>query len=126
MVSPNRFIDDNVFWESFDFQAWSEEDYTYDKDSLRGFFDRAQKPRTTISINSGDCEDYALVAASWAYAQGRNTKLALCFNGKSPVPKHAVAFDGTNVYSSGAVMSYDSIEEYVNDSEYDWFLSRSL
>jgi len=127
LLRPHSFVDTNdTFWGTFDLERWSSEEYEYQEDPLGGWFDHAQNPRTTIMVNKGDCEDYALVAASWALARGRMVKLTLCFEGHSPVPKHAVAFDGKRVYSSGDIMEYNSLDEYVTESSYDWYLSRRL
>lgn len=123
---PNRYIDRSNFWIDFNLQKWSSEIYKWKQDSWNGYRDFAKRPAQTISDGEGDCEDYALVAASWALAQDhRGVGLGVCWKRLDPRPRHVIAFDNEFVYSSGDIRQ-ESVEEYISRSQYSYCVKRTL
>lgn len=119
---PKAFISGSWEIRRLNLKTWSEEDYEYQSDLK--YRDFAKPPERTIEQGSGDCEDYALVAASWAYTRKRPVTIA--FVGKSKeLPSHVVAYDGENVYSSGEIIRGD-IEEFIEESEFDYSIKRKI
>jgi hypothetical protein len=122
---PHRYVGRGARWGSFDFEAWSDR-YRWSEDEWNGWLDVAQRPVDTVAAERGDCEDYALVAASWALARGRTpVGLAFCFPPRSPVPRHAVAYDRDRVYSSGEITA-EHLGVYLDRAGYAWALRRRL
>lgn len=123
---PQRYVDRDDHWEAFDLLEWSREDYEWTQDPWNGYRDFAQPPRETLREGKGDCEDYALVAVSWAVAQGRSgIGLGFCWELPYPWPRHVIAFDDERVYSSGDV-SRQSVNAWMTDSRYDYVLRRRV
>jgi hypothetical protein len=122
---PRRYVGRGDRWATFDFDGWTA-GYTWGEDEWNGWLDVARHPDDTIAAATGDCEDYALVAASWALARGRTpVGLGFCFRSWIPVPRHAVAYDRDRVYSSGDIRE-ETLDEYLDRSEYTWALRRRL
>ncbi|MFB6296013.1 MAG: hypothetical protein ABEH66_04130 [Halobacteriales archaeon] len=125
-VAPGLFVDDGEFWADFDLEEWSRTTYEWTQDPWNGFLDVAKRPRETVADGTGDCEDYALVAASWAAAQGRNgIGLAFCWETPYPWPRHAIAFDAERVYSSGSITE-SSVDDWVAQSRYVFSVRRRV
>lgn len=123
---PGRYVDRDPFWSEFDLPEWSRSAYEWTQDPWNGFRDFARRPVDTVSRGCGDCEDYALVAVSWAVAHGRDgVGLAFCWESTRPWPTHVVAFDDECVYSSGNITETD-IDEWVSDSKYTFALKRRV
>lgn len=124
---PSRYVSRDPFWEDFDFEEWSHHGYEWTADPWNGLRDFARRPAETVSRGRGDCEDYALVAVSWAVAQGREgVGLAFCFSPPYPWPTHAIAFDDGRVYSSGEVFE-GTVDEWIDGSEkYSFHLARRI
>lgn len=126
MLVPQRYVDRDEDWEAIDLLEWSQEDYEWTEDPWNGYRDFAQPPRETLREGKGDCEDYALVAASWAVAQGRSgIGLGFCWELPYPWPTHVIAFDDERVYSSGEVF-HQSVDAWRADSRYDYILRRRI
>lgn len=124
-LRPDRYVDPDAVPADFDLVEWSEE-FEWRQDPWNGFRDVAAPPAETIASATGDCEDYALVALSWALARGRGSLgIAFCFPSRSPIPRHVVAFDDERVYSSGLVFE-KSPSEWLADSRYARMLRRSV
>jgi hypothetical protein len=122
---PRRYVSRDPLWRSFDFEAWSDR-YAWTEDEWNGWLDVARRPDDTVDAETGDCEDYALVAVSWALARGRTpVGLGFCFPPRSPVPRHVVAYDRDRVYSSGEIRE-ETIDEYLDRTEYAWAIRRRL
>ncbi|MFC4360590.1 hypothetical protein ACFO0N_21810 [Halobium salinum] len=103
-LAPDRYVADGEFWAEFDFRTWSRRGYEWVSDPWNGFRDVAKRPRETLAEGRGDCEDYALVAASWARARGHEgVGLGFCLESPYPWPRHAIAYDDRFVYSSGRI-----------------------
>lgn len=125
-LAPTRYVDRDELWETFDLAEWSESEYDWTEDSWNGFLDVAAHPRECVATSSGDCEDYALVALSWAIAQGRTgVGIAFCWELPYPWPTHVIAFDDEYVYSSGTITP-TSVGEWVDDSRYSFALRRHV
>lgn len=125
-VAPEWYVDSASFWSDFDFKQWSRTSYEWREDPWNGLRDFARRPQETVTTGAGDCEDYALVAASWAIAQGHDgVGLAFCWEPPYPWPRHAIAFDEERVYSSGTI-SKKSVDQWVEDSKYAFFVSRRI
>ena len=126
MLFPERYVDTSEFWAEFDLEEWSASQYDWTRDSWNGFRDFAKRPVETISEDIGDCEDYALVAASWAVAHGRaGVGLGFCWDLPYPWPRHVIAFDDDTVYSSGDIVK-ESVTQYLDRTEYDYCLRRPI
>lgn len=123
---PRRYVDRSEFWVDFDLQGWSTASYRWTGDPWNGLRDFAKRPAETIAEDIGDCEDYALVAASWALAQGHSgVGLGFCWEWPYPWPRHVIAFDDETVYSSGNLVE-GSVAQYLEDSEYYYCLRRPI
>lgn len=123
---PQYYVDSDVDWEGFDLRDWSATSYDWSRDPWNGYRDFAKRPEETIADGAGDCEDYALVAASWALAHGRSgVGLGFCWEWPYPWPRHVIAFDETNVYSSGDITE-GAVNDYLERSEYDYCLRRRI
>lgn len=123
---PGRYVDRRGTWTEFDIEEWSDTEYEWTQDRWNGLLDFARRPEETVARGRGDCEDYALVAASWAVVNGREgVGLAFCWKPPHPWPTHAIAFDESRVYSSGRVTE-QSVDEWLADSEYSFALRRSV
>ena len=124
-AAPRRYVGRGSRWGGFDFEAWSNR-YEWRQDEWNGWLDVARRPDDTVEAEEGDCEDYALVAASWALATGRTpVGLGFCFTGRLPIPRHAIAYDRERVYSSGE-MREETVDDYVDRTEYRWVVRRRL
>jgi hypothetical protein len=125
-IAPEQYVDSADFWTEFDLERWSRTSYEWTEDPWNGLRDFARRPKETVTAGTGDCEDYALVAASWAVAQGRDgVGLAFCWESPYPWPRHAIAFDAERVYSSGTI-SRKSVDQWVEESKYVFFVSRRI
>ncbi len=125
-LAPRRFLADTPFGEDQEFQMWARDEYEWTQDPWNGFRDFAQRPADTIETGRGDCEDFALVAISWAVQHDRpGVGLAFCWEWPRPWPTHVIAFDAEYVYSSGSVTK-ESVPEWLDDSRYDYVLKRRV
>lgn len=124
-LRTGRYLDESYDWERFDIETWSEEEYDWRRDPWNGVRDFVNRPEETVETGRGDCDDYALVAASWASAVGREgVGMAVC--GSSRVlPQHMVAFDSERTYSSGTIHDCGP-GEYLDGSDYSWLYARQL
>lgn len=126
MLAPDRYVDRRTDWTTFDFLGWSRDEYEWTRDEWEGYRDFAARPTECLERGYGDCEDYALVAVSWALANDRSgVGLGFCFELPIPWPTHVVAFDDERVYSSGEVTT-ESVDAWLADSKYDRLLRRRV
>lgn len=123
-LSPESHFAQQI--QYLDLERWSEEVYEWEEDGWNGWKDFASDPVHTVWTNRGDCEDYALVAGSWAYAHGYSMTFALCFQGYSPIPQHMVVSFKGNVYSSDGIRFDTTLEEYIEESKYDHHITRNI
>jgi hypothetical protein len=125
-VAPARYVDRDDLWQSFDFASWSQSEYVWEQDDWNGYLDIAKHPRECVEMGRGDCEDYALVALSWAVAQDREgVGLGFCWESPYPWPRHVIAFDEERVYSSGTIHE-TSVDQWRADSRYSFVLRRHV
>lgn len=125
-IAPSRYVNPDDRWESFDLEEWSRSDYDWTRDLWNGFRDFAQRPPDCVDTGRGDCEDYALVALSWAVANDRDgIGLGFCWDPPYPWPRHVIAFDDERVYSSGTIHE-TSVEEWRIESRYSYVLKRRV
>jgi len=123
---PDRYVDRGERWGEFDLLEWSDEAYDWERDPWNGFLDFASRPAETVAEGAGDCEDYALVALSWAVANDRgDVGIAFCWDPPTPWPRHVVAYDGERVYSSGRTPE-TTVDEWLADSDYAFALRRRV
>lgn len=119
---PRPYLDVDAAGQ-IDIESWSTA-YEWRRDAWKGFRDIAQPVTETIETEAGDCEDYALTAASWARANDRDgIGLAVCFDGV--IPAHVIAFDTERTYSSGDITE-ESVSAYIERSEYGRALRRRI
>lgn len=125
-LAPARYVDRDDWWQSFDLEEWSQSEYDWTRDPWNGFLDFARYPRDCVETGHGDCEDYALVALSWAAAHDREgLGIAFCWVPPYPWPRHVIAFDDERVYSSGTIVE-TSVDDWVADSRYSFALKRCV
>ncbi|RMB24201.1 hypothetical protein ATH50_1442 [Haloplanus aerogenes] len=125
-LAPDRYVDRDDWWRTFDFDAWSRSVYEWTADAWNGFRDFAQQPRACVETGRGDCEDYALVALASAVARERPAVgIAFCWELPYPWPTHVIAFDDDFVYSSGDIVE-TSVDEWVRASRYSFAVRRRL
>lgn len=123
---PRRYLDTEYAWSDFDLHEWAAERYEWTQDPWNGFRDFASRPRETIDRERGDCEDFALVAMSWAVANDRpGVGLGFCWEQWRPWPTHVIAYDDEAVYSSGHV-ERTTVDDWLRDSRYTWVLRRRV
>lgn len=108
-----------------DLRDWSD-NFVWEQDGWNGFRDFLTPPAITADRGRGDCEDYAFVIASHHTAIGRDVGIAALGHTPWPLPRHIVAYDESNVYSSGTIYDATSLDEYCEESEYDWVINRKL
>lgn len=124
-VAPTRYADPGAIPEDFDLLEWVET-FEWRQDGWNGYRDVLTPPAETIERGRGDCEDFALVAASWALAEGRDgVGVAFCFPPRSPVPRHVVAYDDEWVYDAGRVHT-TSLADWLDGSRYVRTVRRSM
>ncbi|WP_066414039.1 hypothetical protein [Halorubrum aethiopicum] len=125
-LAPSRYVDRDDRWEEFDLAEWSRSEYDWTQDPWNGFRDFARRPRECVEADRGDCEDYALVALSWAVAHDRDgIGIGFCWNLPYPWPRHVIAFDDERVYSSGEIHE-GSVAEWREGSRYSFVLKRRV
>lgn len=123
---PWRYVETGEPWSSLDLDDWSADEYDWIADDWNGFKDFASPPRETLDLGEGDCEDYALVAASWALTHGRDgVGIAFCIEKPRVWPTHVIAFDEERVYSSGYITT-QSVDSWLDNSDYDYALRRRI
>lgn len=126
VLFPERYLSDDDLWRYFDLETWSRTAYEWTGDDWNGLLDLARRPHETLGAGTGDCEDYALLAASWALARDRpGVGLGVCWEWPYPWPTHAVAYDEAFVYSSGEIRE-ESVGTFVERSRYDYCLRRPV
>lgn len=126
IVFPDRYVDRSDRWTTFDFETWSDDEYEWEPDPWNGLRDFAQRPTETVETGTGDCEDYALVALSWAIANDRDgVGMAFCWETPYPWPQHVIAYDDERVYSSGHIRT-ETVGEWLEDSQYHLTLRRRV
>lgn len=125
-VFPEKYVEDDLFWQTFDIVSWSRNEFSWMQDGWNGYRDFAKEPRQTVHDRYGDCEDYALVAASWALSNNREpVTLGFCWEKWKPHPTHVVCHDGEQLFSSGRVLP-STREAYRERSKYDAILWREV
>ncbi len=115
------------FWAGVEIAEWSDR-YRWEQDDFNGLVDVSQNPFETYGIERGDCVDYATVVVSWAIAHHRpGLGIGICgYNSRAvPIPRHVIVYDDDRTYSSGVIRN-ESPAEYVDRSEYDWIITRSV
>lgn len=123
---PGLYVESGPFWEEFDLEDWADDEYEWIQDPWNGFLDIAKPPSRTVEDAEGDCEDFALVAVSWALANGRSAVgLGFCWESSRPWPTHAIGYDEERVYSSGRI-TRTSVRDWRQESKYDLILRRRV
>lgn len=123
---PASYVETDPIWADFDFRRWAREDYEWTQDPWNGFRDFAKRPSETVAQERGDCEDFALVAISWAAAQNRpGVGVGFCWESNRPWPTHVIAYDAEHVYSSGEIREVD-VDDWIGASKYAFALKRRV
>lgn len=123
---PGQYVERSGFWADVDLLHWSERVYEWTEDGWNGVRDFARTPRETYETGRGDCEDYALVAASALASRGR-TDLHFAIVSDGVLPEHFVLYDAADqrVFSSGRI--YDAtLKEYLDQSRYERRVTRRV
>lgn len=121
---PGRFLDPGAAG-GIDVVRWSEE-FEWVIDDWNGYRDTVDPVQDVIEAAQGDCDDYAVVVASWAVARGRDASLVLCKEDGQRFTSHVAVWDGERVYSSGDVHDDTDPGEYVEGSQYDIYHLRAV
>lgn len=125
-VAPRRYLEAVPFETDHEFRTWASDHYEWTQDPWNGLRDFAKRPADTIETGRGDCEDFALVALSWAVSDERpSVGIGFCWAWPTPWPTHAIAFDDESVYSSGSITE-ESVDEWLDGSQYDYVLKRRV
>lgn len=123
---PTRYIETGSFWAEFDLEGWASAEYEWTQDPWNGFLDFAKRPSETVLHGHGDCEDFALVALSWARAQARSPLgIGFCWKTTRPWPTHVIAYDSEYVYSSGDITRMH-LDDWIENSPYAFALRRRV
>lgn len=126
---PERYVEPAGF-EDFDLHEWSRETFEWRREGQWPWQDTVQETAETLLSGRGDCDDYALLAASWSLAHG-HTGVGLAVMGHYaahvlPRPTHMVAYDAVHVYSSGRIVR-GTPQAFVADSDrYDWVVCNGI
>lgn len=125
ILAPSRFLDSQAA-AYLDIETWSD-NFEWERDDWGGFKDTVTPVAETIETQTGDCDDYAAVVASWAVARDRDVSLLLCWERGSrlPVPDHIAVVDNESVYSSGLILPM-SAEAYIQWSHYERYRVRTV
>jgi len=122
---PHRFIESCDWQEKESLVSWSINTYDWRQDDWNGMKDTVQRPQKTWESGAGDCDDYALVVASYLANTTDNTLhvCALYTIGSG----HMVIYDETEerVYSSGVVLS-QTLSEYKSKSKYGTVFTQNV
>lgn len=121
---PGRYLDPDAAG-GIDVVRWSEE-FEWEQDAWSGYRDTVDPVEEVIETARGDCDDYAVVVASWAVARGRDPSLVLCKEDGQRFTAHVAVWDGERVYSSGDVHDDTDPDEYVEGSQYDTYHLRDV
>lgn len=120
---------DVEYAKTLDFHPWRWSEYDWSQDAFNGYADVVQPVKQTVETGTGDCDDFAFVAASWGLAQGKDVAIGIVGIRRYGIPlmQHIVTeFDGTVIYSNGEQI-YGSIEDYVEShEEYTWSRRRNI
>jgi hypothetical protein len=126
-LRPEEYVDPEAIGE-LDMVTWSDDYYDYKRD--RGwwiFGDWIQEPKETILRGKGDCEDYAIVAASWNLREGKDVWFGWMWEGVwPPYPTHVIAFTDRSVFSSGRIFWDTDVSEYIEMTKYTHYVSRKV
>lgn len=123
---PDYYVERSAFWADVDLVDWSRQTYEWTQDDWNGVRDFAQSARKTYETGQGDCEDYALVAASVLASRDRSDLHFAIVSG-GVLPEHFVLYDAGDqrVYSSGRI--YDAtFAEYLDESRYTHRVTRRI
>lgn len=121
---PGRYVDPDAAG-SLDVLRWSDE-FDWEQDAWKGFRDTVDPVEDVIETATGDCDDYAVVVASWAVAADRDPSLVVCKTPGGFLPSHVAVWDGERVYSSGNVHHDTDPDEYLEESPYDRYRLRHV
>lgn len=122
---PRRYVNTAYHWATFNPEAWSRE-FTWRVDGWGGMKDVIQPVGKTLTKKRGDCEDYAFVILSYLVAmEAEHAEVCYLMETSLPPKGHVIAYDGENVYTSGAIQQ-KSPKEYKEDSKYDVLLRRRV
>lgn len=109
LAQPGYFIEDG--WGDLNIHAWRE-GFTWRRDPLKGALDHVSPIETTVETQRGDCDDFAVVAASWLHAQDRPVYLGI--STQRFIPRHVFVVDGDGrVYEGTGRLDPNG---YVHDS----------
>lgn len=126
LAAPRRYIERSRKWRLRDLEDFNER-FEWEEDPVDGYADYVSAAETVWTFETGDCEDYALVVCNiLASRQHRPVRLVILGNRWNPVAKHVAVYDGDNIYSSGQILEDTTVEEYTENSRYDWSVERTV
>lgn len=132
VLFPNLFIKVKREWADLNLHHWSHDVYSWDSD---GRLDFVSYPEFTYFYQSGDCEDYALVVLCTIFSKAKYSQagqygqvsdasglgeINLCVCGQGYKPNHAVVEARGRIYSSGEIYNNTTLEEFIEQTDYDW------
>lgn len=125
IIRPKAYVKENDRWAAFDLEEWTENVYDYRQDPLSGLVDYVNYPSETVERGSGDCEDYAVLAASCRLSSGADrVGIAACAAWRERT-FHAFAYDDTKVYSSGEITE-ETPAEFLERTMYDTMILQTI
>lgn len=138
ILFPKLYITVNEAWAAMDLHHWSSDEYSWDQD---GKLDFVSRPESTYLSDSGDCEDYALVVLCAIFSKAKYSDIGqysgmsdaselgdinLCVCGEGWRPTHVVVEARGRVYSSGEIFTNTGLEEFIDQTDYDWGRRRKV
>lgn len=127
VLRPQRYLETDRDWSDFDFDVWSYKTYDWEQDDWNGLKDTVQTVTLTIETGAGDCDDYALVAASYLKSETNHDCEIVALYSKFFRRGHLIVYDISDetVYSSGSIFD-KTLDEYVARSAYHWTINRKI
>lgn len=126
-IVPTRYVSGDQVGDT-DLDQFNYE-YEWTSDQWNGLMDYARPITQTLERQTGDCEDYALVVASiLARDQAETIGFGFCLKRYylMPIPRHVIAYDNRDIYSSGTVYNDTDVTDYIADSQYNFVLRRRV
>jgi transglutaminase-like putative cysteine protease len=122
-IAPWWFVETDPEFAVVDLARWGEEKYDWTQDPLGGAIDTVRYPRDVLETGDGDCEDYAVFAASVLASRGVED-LAFVSCTKGWIPDHTVLYADGNVYSNGTIYKNTTPDQFADIEGFDHTIVR--
>jgi hypothetical protein len=119
---PKQYVKSEYSFSAFDVEEFNSQ-FNWRSDGWGGLKDTVQDPWNTRRSAAGDCEDYALLIASYLLSETEeDVSLVFLARGRT---FHAVCSTGDAVYSSGEVHE-GTLDEYCEEAGYTAIFARTV